>query len=486
MTNGLVSLARGVSIVSSPIFISYSSKDREIAETICQALESRGYNCWISCRDVRPGENFQEAIVHALRSAKVMLLVFTSNANNSDEIKKELVLAGRHRVTVVPVRVEDVVPNDAFTYEFATRQWVDLFKDWEREIEQLATQLGPILQAVKPLEGDAATATSLPSKRAVKRSSSNQLVIASIALVAVVLFAGAVVYLKPWGKTSPAVSPSIATQAPAAIAQPPAPAQPPSAVSPPAPAVEHAPAAPIAPPPALVSPPDPDEAAWRKATGAGTRAAFAEYLNDFSAGVHGQEAQLRIVDLILSAPATAKNFDGVWQTTWTCLNVGQYPGYSYRFNGQVKDGAYHGMRGVKGEPGSMVLDGKIESDGTAAFFGEIIVGSSVVALGAARGTQSDYHALAKFDRTSGAGKRIEGRQCSLAFARPGTPAAAAAPEQPAFTNQILKVEPAIGQLPPGAKVLIDDGTCPAGKLKQVVGGNVTTGQARLRSCVPRP
>ena len=66
-----------------------------------------------------------------------MLLVFTSNANNSDEIKKELVLAGRHHVTVVPVRVEDVVPNDAFSYEFATRQWIDLFKNWEQEIELL-------------------------------------------------------------------------------------------------------------------------------------------------------------------------------------------------------------------------------------------------------------------------------------------------------------------------------------------------------------
>ena len=81
--------------------------------------------------------------MRALRSAQVMLLVFTSNANNSDEIKKELVLAGRHRVTVVPIRVEDVVPNDAFTYEFATRQWIDLFKDWEREIELLGEQARP-------------------------------------------------------------------------------------------------------------------------------------------------------------------------------------------------------------------------------------------------------------------------------------------------------------------------------------------------------
>jgi len=67
-----------------------------------------------------------------------------------------------------------------------------------------------------------------------------------------------------------------------------------------------------------------------------------------------------------------------------------------------------------------------------------------------------------------------------------SPAAAPAPLVPAFTNQIQTTEPPIGQLPTGAKALVDDGTCPSGQLKQVVGGNVTTGQPRLRSCVPRP
>ena len=46
--------------MSAPIFISFSSKDQEIAETICQVLEARGLDCWIAARDVRPGENFQE------------------------------------------------------------------------------------------------------------------------------------------------------------------------------------------------------------------------------------------------------------------------------------------------------------------------------------------------------------------------------------------------------------------------------------------
>ena len=71
---------------------------------------------------------------------------------------------------------------------------------------------------------------------------------------------------------------------------------------------------------------------------------------------------------------------------------------------------------------------------------------------------------------------------------PVAPPATRTPESepPAFTKELLKREPAIGQLPTGASVLVDDGTCGAGKIKKVVGGNVATGQPRARSCVARP
>jgi uncharacterized caspase-like protein len=70
-------------------------------------------------------------------------------------------------------------------------------------------------------------------------------------------------------------------------------------------------------------------------------------------------------------------------------------------------------------------------------------------------------------------------------AAPSPPPPRAAGQAPAFTKEILKQEPAVGKLPTGASVLVDDGTCPAGQIKQVVGGNIVTGQARLRSCIPR-
>jgi hypothetical protein len=134
-------------IVVAQVFISHSSRDGKVARTICSALESRGLPCWIASRDVGPGENFMEAIVQAIGAAKVMVLVFSENANNSDEIKRELVIAGNAKVTVIPVRVEDVAPKGAFAYQLATRQWIDLFEDWENQVERLAKWIAAIVLA---------------------------------------------------------------------------------------------------------------------------------------------------------------------------------------------------------------------------------------------------------------------------------------------------------------------------------------------------
>lgn len=140
--------------MSAKVFISYSSADSPVATAICTALENRGLYCWIASRDVGPGEDFQAAIVQAIRAAGVMVLVFSQNANNSDEIKKELVLASQNNVVIIPARVENVVPNDLLAYQLATRQWVNLFEDWEREIERLGAWIARIVgeRTVAPLQ----------------------------------------------------------------------------------------------------------------------------------------------------------------------------------------------------------------------------------------------------------------------------------------------------------------------------------------------
>ena len=56
---------------------------------------------------------------------------------------------------------------------------------------------------------------------------------------------------------------------------------------------------------------------------------------------------------------------------------------------------------------------------------------------------------------------------------------------PAAAQQIGR-EQDIGELRLGQRVLVDDGTCPAGQVKEVMGAQMTpSGIARTRKCVPR-
>ncbi|MGH6997962.1 MAG: hypothetical protein ACREEO_07195, partial [Phenylobacterium sp.] len=65
---------------------------------------------------------------------------------------KELALASQQKMIVIPLRVEDVTPSDAFTYEFATRQWIDAFADWEFAIDQLVQRITNALAAAAPVQ----------------------------------------------------------------------------------------------------------------------------------------------------------------------------------------------------------------------------------------------------------------------------------------------------------------------------------------------
>ena len=58
---------------------------------------------------------------------------------------------------------------------------------------------------------------------------------------------------------------------------------------------------------------------------------------------------------------------------------------------------------------------------------------------------------------------------------------------------LLSNEPGVGMLHPGETVIVDDHTCPAGQIKQVIGGSnrkYTTDEKKLgvprqRHCIPR-
>jgi hypothetical protein len=203
--------------MSASLFISHATQDAPVAARLCQAMEARGFSCWIASRDIAPGENFQVAIVRAIRGARIMLLVFTAAANGSDEVAKELALASQNRMIVVPLRVENIAPNETFAYEFATRQWIDFHTDWASAVEQLARYIGGVLSAEpQPAAPEAPIFAPVTARRRAPSRGQLGLIAAAVAVLAV-LVAGLVAVLP--GLTHklppPPAAPAVASPQPA-------------------------------------------------------------------------------------------------------------------------------------------------------------------------------------------------------------------------------------------------------------------------------
>jgi hypothetical protein len=120
------------------IFISYAHDDRKWAELVCAQLEEAGVRCWIAPRDIAPGVTWPAAIAEAIDHCRVMIIVFSSHANQSPQMARELGCADARRVPILPVRVENVTPAGDMEYFLGNRQWFDLH---ERTIERRITGL---------------------------------------------------------------------------------------------------------------------------------------------------------------------------------------------------------------------------------------------------------------------------------------------------------------------------------------------------------
>ena len=109
------------------VFVSHSAKDKPTADAVCAMLESQGIRCWVAPRDIIPGKDWGESIVEAIKGARVMVLVFSTHANNSQQIKREVERAVSKGIPIIPLRIEDVVPTASLEYFLSTPHWLDAF-----------------------------------------------------------------------------------------------------------------------------------------------------------------------------------------------------------------------------------------------------------------------------------------------------------------------------------------------------------------------
>jgi hypothetical protein len=132
-------------------FISHSSLDSDTANLVCQALEQHRIRCWIAPRDIPGGASWDDAIIKGIDASRVVVLIFSSHANESMHVKRELHRAFEKRKLVIPLRIEDVDPGGALEFILIGVQILDAFDPpLENHLAPLIERVSAIVNASAP------------------------------------------------------------------------------------------------------------------------------------------------------------------------------------------------------------------------------------------------------------------------------------------------------------------------------------------------
>lgn len=123
------------------MFISYAVEDRQVADAICEMLESSGRRCWIAPRDILPGNDWGESIIDAINHSQLLVLVYSDHASRSLQIKREIERASSKGVTIIPFRIEEAPVSKSLEYYVSNAYWIDA----------LSLPLAPHLQLLREM-----------------------------------------------------------------------------------------------------------------------------------------------------------------------------------------------------------------------------------------------------------------------------------------------------------------------------------------------
>lgn len=119
------------------IFFSYSRKDTDKADTLCNLLDAMDIPYWIDRQGVFSGSNFKELIVKAISSTNIVLFLSSENSNKSSNVAKEISIADQYDKIIIPVRLDSSAMHPKIAYDLAGIDFLDLFTFDDKSVTKL-------------------------------------------------------------------------------------------------------------------------------------------------------------------------------------------------------------------------------------------------------------------------------------------------------------------------------------------------------------
>ena len=145
--------------MSSDIFISYSSKEYELAKKIKTYLEKNKINCWMAPDSIPEGSNYSNEIPMIIYNVKTFLIILSENSQNSPWVLKELNAAINSGIAIIAYEENKTELKDDFAFNIKEDKIIKAYNE-EDPLDLLIKKVEEAL--IAPVE---TKENSLPNKR---------------------------------------------------------------------------------------------------------------------------------------------------------------------------------------------------------------------------------------------------------------------------------------------------------------------------------
>jgi len=123
------------------IFISYSSKDKSIANQLVTQIEKAGFTCWIAPRNIEGGAEYSEVIEKAILKCKIFLLVFSEASSTSPWVKSELNIAFSENKYLIPYKTDATPLKGTMRLLLNDKHWIANNDNENKQIDLLLSAI---------------------------------------------------------------------------------------------------------------------------------------------------------------------------------------------------------------------------------------------------------------------------------------------------------------------------------------------------------
>lgn len=114
---------RAAEVVGPYVFISYSTRQQEAADSFRELLLAEGLGVWMAPYSIAPGEKYAAAIERAIRGCSCFALLLSEAAQASQWVDKEVERALSHHRNILTLQLENVALNAAFSFYLSNQQF---------------------------------------------------------------------------------------------------------------------------------------------------------------------------------------------------------------------------------------------------------------------------------------------------------------------------------------------------------------------------